>query len=425
MKVSILTGGWDPHYALGLLRALKNRELEIDFIANEEMKHDGALMGSNNVRYLDFRGNQDAKAALREKVVRVLKYYSRLIRYAGTSESQLFHILWMSKFILFEGTLLNWYFRLMGKKIVYTAHNINAWERDGGDRKWKRSFLKRMYAGMDHIFVHTEEMKKKLGDEYAVPEEKVTVVPFGINNVIPRSALDGQRARQTLGLGTEHRIVLFFGNIALYKGVDILIDAAGILKERIPNLKIVIAGMVGKKCPEHWKEIEKRIQEKQLESSVLLRTEYIPDGEVEVFFKAADVAVLPYRRIFQSGVLALAYSFGLPVIVSDVGPLSGEVIEGETGFVCQPENPIDLAARIEIFFSSSLFSNPDTREKIIDYGRKRNSWDEVGNRTFKVYENLLKAFTADEARCTEQRVAIQTSCAPGHFQNTKQNESKL
>jgi glycosyltransferase involved in cell wall biosynthesis len=123
---------------------------------------------------------------------------------------------------------------------------------------------------------------------------------------------------------------------------------------------------------------------------ILLRKEYIPDEETEVFFKAADVLALPYRYIYQSGVLFLGYSFGLPVLAADVGSLKEEVVEGETGFVFKPEAPVDLARAIETYFSSNLFSDLNARRlKIRDYAMKRNSWTAVGQSTLRVYAKIL------------------------------------
>ena len=89
----------------------------------------------------------------------------------------------------------------------------------------------------------------------------------------------------------------------------------------------------------------------------MLRGDYIPDEETELYFKAADVLVLPYRHIYQSGVLFLGYSFGLPVLAADVGPLKDEIVEGKTGFVFRPEDSVGLATTIEQYFASDLFAN--------------------------------------------------------------------
>ena len=76
---------------------------------------------------------------------------------------------------------------------------------------------------------------------------------------------------------------------------------------------------------------------------MLLRDGFILDDETELYLKAADVLVLPYRYIYQSGVLFLGHSFGLPVIAADVGCLKDEIVEGQTGFIFRPEDPVDLA----------------------------------------------------------------------------------
>ncbi len=86
------------------------------------------------------------------------------------------------------------------------------------------------------------------------------------------------------------------------------------------------------------------------------RADFIPDDETEVYFKAADVLVLPYRHIYQSGVLFLGYSFGLPVLAADVGALKEDIVEGKTGFVFRPEDPADLAETIARLFRERSLS---------------------------------------------------------------------
>ena len=84
--------------------------------------------------------------------------------------------------------------------------------------------------------------------------------------------------------------------------------------------------------------------------------------------------------------LFLGYSFGLPVLAADVGSLKEEIVEGETGFVFRPEDPVDLARAIETYFSSDLFSNLSARRlEIRDYAMKQNSWTAVGQSTMRVY----------------------------------------
>jgi glycosyltransferase involved in cell wall biosynthesis len=104
--------------------------------------------------------------------------------------------------------------------------------------------------------------------------------------------------------------------------------------------------------------------------------------------------VLPYTHIFQSGVIFLAYNFGLPVVATDVGSFRDEVVEGATGFLCRPRDPEDLAATIEKYFESELFKELDHRRReISDFANARNSWNIVGERTCLVYAELLQMAT--------------------------------
>src|SRR5207244_129449 len=112
---------------------------------------------------------------------------------------------------------------------------------------------------------------------------------------------------------------------------------------------------------QYWREIQRTIERGQVEKRITQDIRFIPDEETEVYFKGADVLVLPYTQVFQSGVLFLAYSFGLPVIASNVGSFRDDIIEGETGYVCRQGSATDLANAIKVYFGSSLFRNLDCR----------------------------------------------------------------
>jgi glycosyltransferase involved in cell wall biosynthesis len=124
---------------------------------------------------------------------------------------------------------------------------------------------------------------------------------------------------------------------------------------------------------------------------VLQEIRYIPDEETELYFKAADVLALPYTHVFQSGVLFLGYSFGLPVVGADVGSIREEIIEGRTGFLCRSCDSADLAKAIEKYFESDLFKNLDNRrQEIREYANAKHSWDIVGEITREVYTQLSR-----------------------------------
>jgi D-inositol-3-phosphate glycosyltransferase len=279
---------------------------------------------------------------------------------------------------------------VLGKKLIYTAHNVNIGERDNNDSWLNRFTLRFHYAMMDHIFVHNVKMKEQLLREFCINEQKVTVIPYGINNVVPRTQMTALEAKSQLSLKNDKQVILFFGNIAPYKGLDILIMAMTHLKNKGHLPLLLIAGRV--KDPNsnsYWKEINSAIEANRLNDNILKQIEYIHDDEIELYFKAADVLILPYRHIFQSGVLFLAYSFGLPVIAANVGSLKSEIIEGTTGLICRPDNPEDLANTISQYFDNALYKNLIVnREKIIAYANKHNSWKKVGIITRNIYNSL-------------------------------------
>src|SRR5208283_746912 len=141
----------------------------------------------------------------------------------------------------------------------------------------------------------------------------------------------------------------------------------------------------------YWQNIQRMINEHDLNDYIVINIQYIPDEEVEIYFKASDVLILPYKNIFQTGLLFLSYNFGLPTIASDVGSLREEIIEGETGLICRPEDPEDLCEKIELYFQSDMFNNLEiNRSKIIDYANEKYSWEKVAEKTYAVYKNLLQ-----------------------------------
>lgn len=389
IRISLLTGGGDKPYALGLATALASEGVSLDFIGSDDLKVP-ELLNNSRVNFLNLRGDQRPEASLPMKIARVMTYYCRLICYAATARPKVFHILWNNKFELFDRTVLMLYYRLLGKKLLLTAHNVNIRKRDSNDTWLNRLSLKAEYRLIDHIFVHTEKMKGELASEFGIPEIRVSVIPFGINNTVPNTALTTLEAKQQLGVKGRDKTLLFFGNIAPYKGLEYLIAAFSQISKNDGSYRLMIVGKPKGKN-DYWNQVRQVITGSGMGDRVIERIEYIPDEETELYFKAADVLILPYTYIFQSGVLFLGYSFGLPAIAADVGSLREEIIEGETGFQFKPENSSDLAKTILRYFESDLFRDLESRRpEIKAYANDRYSWDKVAAITTAVYSNLLQ-----------------------------------
>lgn len=389
-EIALLTGGGDKPYALGLAAALTVQDIRLDFIGSDYLSVP-ELLSNPQINFRNLRGDQRPEASVLTKALRVVRYYARLVAYTTTARPMLFHILWNNKFQLFDRTLLMLYYRFLGKKIALTAHNVNAAKRDGNDSWLNRMTLKIQYDLADHIFVHSHKMKGELMADFAIPGNKVSVIPFGINNTVPISNLSEVESKRQLGITGDEKVILFFGNIAPYKGLEYLVSAFIELLKKGRSYRLLIVGKP-KGRQSYWNGIRRAIARSGSRDRVIERIEYVPDEATELYFKAADVLVLPYTRVFQSGVLFLGYNFGLPAIASNVGALKEEIIEGQTGFVFKPQDSSDLARKIEEYFKSELFHNLETRRvKIKAHANERYSWNKVAAITTAVYSTLLKS----------------------------------
>jgi D-inositol-3-phosphate glycosyltransferase len=388
LHISLLTAGKDPHYALGLLGALTDRGIRVDFIANDAMRS-AAAAAHPLVNYLNLRGDQRREAGLWAKSARLLRYYSKLIRYAVGPAPTLFHILWFNKFEWLDNTLLILLYKAKGRRLVYTVHNVSTAGRDGRSNWLNEWSLRFLYRNVDHLFVHTGLMKRELIERFGALAEKISTVPFPVNDVTPRSELDKPAARRALGLDPDERVLLFFGNIAPYKGVEDAVSAVARLPADLRSrIRLLIVGRI-KDCPDYWRSVVSLADDLGVSDRIVHRTEVVPEEEVGLYFRAADVLLLPYRKIYQSGVLFLSYNQGLPVIAADVGALRESVVEGETGFVYAAADPEDLARKIESYFESPLYRDLEVRRgSIMDYVRERHSWARVAGDACGIYERL-------------------------------------
>ena len=200
IEAALLTGGGDPHYAFGLAMGLVSRGVLVDFIGGDEVDRP-ELHATEKLRFFNCRRKTKRDAAYIAKIWGVLSYYGRLIHYAATARPRVFHILWNNKLEHFDRTLLMFYYKLLGKRVVLTAHNVNAGVRDGTNSWLNRLTLWVQYRLANHIFVHTEQMRSELMQAFGVPKASVSVVRYGINNAVPCTTLTCEEARQRLGIG--------------------------------------------------------------------------------------------------------------------------------------------------------------------------------------------------------------------------------
>ncbi len=260
------------------------------------------------------------------------------------------------------GTILRIVKKNRHTRIVCLADNIIPHEKRKGDKAFTKYFVR----PVDAFIVMSEKVKNDLKQFDTVKPALLVNHPLYDNfgEKIGKSA-----AREALGLKQDENIMLFFGFIRKYKGLDILLDALAILdaKHATP-FKVMIAG----EFYEDRKTFDEQVERLGLQDLLILHTDFIPDNEVRKYFCAADVVIQPYRNATQSGVTPLAYHFEVPMIVTNVGGLPAMVPDNVVGLVAEP-TATSIAEKINEFFEKgeSFFARNIPEEK------KKFSWEKL------------------------------------------------
>jgi glycosyltransferase involved in cell wall biosynthesis len=236
------------------------------------------------------------------------------------------------------GTVLRQVRKNKHTRIVCIADNVLPHEKRPGDRPFTRYFL----TSCDAFITMSEKVLADLRTFEPTKPAKLVAHPL-YDNFGP--IISKHEARRALGIPEEQKIILFFGFIRQYKGLDLLLEAMAIPEIRSQHIKLLIAG----EFYEDEKPYLELIKRLKLEDQVILRTQFIPDSEVRNYLCAADCVVQPYRNATQSGVTPLAYHFEKPMVVTNVGGLPSLVPDGRVGLVCAPE-PEALAKGIQTFY---------------------------------------------------------------------------
>ena len=256
-------------------------------------------------------------------------------------------------------------------KVVCIADNVIPHEKRFGDRSFTKYFLKPIDAFITMSEKVLVDLKKFAPNKPAQFVAHPLYDNFG-------DKVSKQEAREKLKINNEELIILFFGFIRKYKGLDILLEAIKELKIQNLNSKIpklLIAG----EFYEDRKQYDELIDQLNIKDQLILRTDFIPDSEVKYYLCAADVVVQPYRNATQSGVTPLAYHFEKPMIVTNVGGLPSLVPDNKVGLIAEP-TPKSLAQKInEYFDKGENFFLPYLIEE-----KKKYSWAKMIEAIIKI-----------------------------------------
>ncbi|KAA6342045.1 GDP-mannose:glycolipid 4-beta-D-mannosyltransferase [termite gut metagenome] len=255
--------------------------------------------------------------------------------------------------------------------IIVTVHDINSF-----NKKANLSIERGCYKLIDGAIVHNNSSYNDLNKKN-ITIKKITIIPHGNYNLFIKK-IPLKRSDNVFTL-------LFFGQIKKVKGLDILLNSIKLVIDKGYKIKLIIAGKVWKSDLDYYINL---IKELNIQSAVETNFRYIPDEEIASFFSKADLVVLPYLEIYQSGVLLLTMSYGRPVLCSDLNAFKEIIIDKENGFLFENKNKDSLANSI-----IDIIDNQCIVDKVVKNADRliesRYNWLNIGKQTADLYHSLL------------------------------------
>ncbi|MDD5322166.1 MAG: glycosyltransferase family 4 protein [Methylococcales bacterium] len=257
--------------------------------------------------------------------------------------------------------------KLFGLKTAVISHDVSSFTDN--DNRLVQNLIYNTFS--DFIIVHNHFSYKTLMQNIRIKDSnKVTIIKHGgyLDHIGLRP--DKKQLRHELGLEEDGKYILFFGQIKKVKGLDILLEA---MSELTDDIKLIIAG---KPWKDDFSSYDEQIKKHHLQERVIKMIRFIEDNEREKLFFATDVNVLPYRIIYQSGVLLMAMSQGLPVIASDLLANKEIINDKANGLLFHNENADDLAAKITLFFQDRALQKKLSVNALSTIASEYN-WDDI------------------------------------------------
>lgn len=268
---------------------------------------------------------------------------------------------WMSFFGPALGTMVRLIAKNKQTKVIALCHNITPHEKKFYDTAFTSFFIKKCHGFIAMSKAVLDDLNRFTSNSNKVfsPHPAYDIFGEKVNRI---------EARQYLGLDSNKKIILFFGVVRGYKGLDLLLEALAKPILDNENIALLIAGEF------YESEEEYRTQIKQLgiENRVIIHNEFIPTEKVKHYFSAADIVAQTYKTATQSGVTQIAYHFDVPMLVTNVGGLAEIVPHKEVGYVCE-KNPENIASDLADFFENERFSeyskNTANRKHLFSWGK--------------------------------------------------------
>lgn len=317
------------------------------------------------------------------KILRAFLYpggHWRLLNKLKRNKPDLVHFQW-SRLPIFDRWLVS-KIRQLGIPIIHTIHDVEPSFPMGPFT----GQLQDVYSQVDGFVVHTQDSRNRFLKHFpALKPNSVHVIPLitTTDHFMPAEASQ-QFARQHLNINPEAFVILFFGSIKHYKGVDVLEKALPIVEAQYPDFQLWI---VGRPETEQDAQLLDKLKKRR---NIHIHSEYVPSNVVWQYHLSADVVVFPYRSIFQSAALNTAMGYGRAVIVTDVGGLP-ESIDGN-GWIVPPENPTAFAeALIEAINNRAQLDQMG--EKSLEIVVKRHGPTAVAHEHLALYRRVIDSYS--------------------------------
>ena len=260
--------------------------------------------------------------------------------------------------------------------LVHTVHNLLPHEADGNEKELFAKF----YQSCQMLITHNNYCKTLLINEYGICDDQICVMPHGIYGI-------GEIHEKLERKKTYN--ILQFGSIRGYKGIDILISAISLLdKEYRDKIHVTIVGKQYKKLDST--DYYTMINDFDLGDVISFRPERIDDEELSMIMKETDICIFPYRNIYGSGALLMAYAFGKPVIASGIPTFIEETDNGKTGLLFRSEDAESLKDTIQAFVDLPLEEKQRYVDAIKDLVSKKYNWEKSSTLLFEAYLNCLE-----------------------------------
>jgi glycosyltransferase involved in cell wall biosynthesis len=278
------------------------------------------------------------------------------------------------------GTILRRIRKNRKTKIIAITDNILPHEKRVGDRVFTKYFLQPCDAFVTMSDAVMEDLRKFEKNKPAKSVIHPLYDNFG-EILSKKTAREILNEKMQLNISADEKIILFFGFIRKYKGLDILFRAMAEPGIKMSGIRLLVAG----EFYEDKSAYLQLIEELKIADQLILQTDFIPDAAVQYYLCAADAVIQPYRHATQSGVTPLAYHFEKPMIVSNVGSFADQVLHEQTGLVTEAE-PASLAKAITCFYElGEQYFIPHLRTE-----KKKYSWKNLVNTILGLSHDIQK-----------------------------------